>query len=422
MHPQRDLGLSYLFAITIGFALVFSGAEHFLAQSQDQALFLPQIYAGLVASPTSTITPTAQTTPTPDRTWDPRLDQRGAVLIPAQVTPGAGYWRLIKGVWYNREESQGRRNIFVDLLDVNGVRQVDLPVLVSWSDGTTTITTQAKSGEEYAADFPMQSIAPAYKAQPNTGAPADAVDGMGMGEIEDPLHAVHTSYGLTWQWVLAPTATPTATVTLTPTATLTTTPALTSTLTPTSTPTLTVTVTSTPTPPVSATPTPTSPPTSARDWDPRLDHRGAKLVPAQVSAGQGYWRLVKARWFNTAESQGKHHIFVDTLDATGTRQINVVLLVAWSDGNATVTTQAKPGEAYAADFAMSAVAPAYSAQPNDGAPADRVEGMGLGEIDDPNTGHLTSYGLTWQWTIAESMNTTMQPGTQIRTARAETVR
>ncbi|MCX6048139.1 MAG: hypothetical protein NT075_23820, partial [Chloroflexi bacterium] len=31
--------------------------------------------------------------------WDPRLDKRGAIFIPAQVTPGQGYWRLMKAVW-----------------------------------------------------------------------------------------------------------------------------------------------------------------------------------------------------------------------------------------------------------------------------------------------------------------------------------
>ncbi len=405
MPLPSSVRISYLLAIVISLALAIGSARYFFAQSQDQSIFLPQIYGGNVSLPTDTATPTSQATPNPALTWDPRLDQRGAVLIPAQVTPGAGYWRLVKGVWFDTTESAGRHHIFVDTLDSSGVRQTGVAVFVSWSDGNESVITQAKTGEEYAADFAMYSIAPAYKARPNDGAPADAVDGMGLGEIADPTHGHHTSYGLTWQWVLAPTATPTATATFTPTATITATPTLTSTLTPTSTPTLTVTVT--PTTTITPTETPTPTPTPTRDWDPRLDQRGAKLVPAQVSVGQGYWRLVKARWFNESESNGRHHIFVDTLDATGARQVDVTLLVAWNDGNATITTQAKPGEAYAADFGMAAVAPAYSAQPNDGAPADRVEGMGLGEIDDPNTGHLTSYGLTWQWTIVSSTTATV---------------
>lgn len=185
-----------------------------------------------------------------ERYWDPRLDQRGATFLPATVTPGEGYWCLVRAVWYNSEESQGRRNIFVDLLDGDGARQVGLPVLVSWPDGDHTIVTQAKPGEEYAADFPMQSLAPAYRAQPNTGDPADAIDGMGLGEIDAPNHAHHTSYGLVWQWTIAPaTATPTATVTLTLTAS----PTMTGTPVETATPSTTITAT----PVESVTPTPT---------------------------------------------------------------------------------------------------------------------------------------------------------------------
>jgi len=69
--------------------------------------------------------------PDPDREWDPRLDQRGAVLIEATVTPGEGYWRLIKARWYNTEESAGRHHIFADLLDEDGERRVGAPVLIT---------------------------------------------------------------------------------------------------------------------------------------------------------------------------------------------------------------------------------------------------------------------------------------------------
>jgi len=118
-----------------------------------------------------------------------------------------------------------------------------------------------------------------------------------------------------------------------------------------------------------------------------------------VSPGQGYWRLTQRIWFNTSESQGRHHIFIDTLNESGKRQTDVEVVIQWSDGATTVSTATKPGEAYAADFPMFARAPAYNARPNDGAPADEVVGMGLGELDDPDHGHHTSYGLTWQWTI-----------------------
>ena len=135
------------------------------------------------------------------------------------------------------------------------------------------------------------------------------------------------------------------------------------------------------------------------EWDPRLDERGAALVPAQVTSGQGYWRLVKAIWYNEIESQGKHHIFIDMLDSSGQRQVGVPILIL-NGGSFTITTEAKPGEPYAANFAMFARAPAYSAHPNSGAPADQVTGMGLGDLEHPDWNIHTSYGLIWRWTIA----------------------
>jgi hypothetical protein len=135
--------------------------------------------------------------------WDPRLDERGAALVPAQITSGQGYWRLTKAIWYNEAESQGRHHIFVDALDVLGQRQVGVPVLIT-NGGSFTITTEAKPGEPYAANFPMYTHAPAYSANPDTGAPADQVTGMGLGDLEHPDWNIHTSYGLTWQWTIAP--------------------------------------------------------------------------------------------------------------------------------------------------------------------------------------------------------------------------
>lgn len=206
----------------------------------DNALFLPVIQRDGAPIPEQELE------------WDPRLDQRGAVLIPATVTPGAGYWKLIQAVWFDVEESGGRHHIFVETLDETSQRQTGVPVLIQWPEGTTTITTQAKPGEPYAADFGMFSIAPAYSARPDDGVPADKVDGMGMGNIDEPFLAHHTSYGLTWQWTVAGSAaTPTPSVT--PTATITPTSTPTVTITPTVTPPITITQT-----PVAATPTPSA--------------------------------------------------------------------------------------------------------------------------------------------------------------------
>lgn len=143
------------------------------------------------------------------------------------------------------------------------------------------------------------------------------------------------------------------------------------------------------------------------EWDSRLTERGAFLVPALVAPGTGYWRLVKARWYNAEESEGRHHILMDIRDERDQRLTAIPLEVRWRDGFATVVSEEKAGELYATNYAMYALAPAYSAQPADGAPADRVEGMGLGEIDEPYLAYHTSYGLTWRWSIAGSDSSTV---------------
>ncbi len=140
--------------------------------------------------------------------------------------------------------------------------------------------------------------------------------------------------------------------------------------------------------PIAAAPAPM--PTPALDWDPRLDQRGAYLILAE----QGAWRLLRARWLDEQQSAGRHHIYIDTLDAEGKRVTGVQVRILWAGGEATVVTEAKPGEPYAANFPMFAVAPAYSAQPAGG---DLVGGMGLGSIEQPAYAIHTSYELIWQY-------------------------
>ena len=165
-------------------------------------------------------------------------------------------------------------------------------------------------------------------------------------------------------------------------------------------------------------------------WDARLDQRGATLMSAEVAPGQGYWRLIEARWYDVAESQGKHHIFVEMLDETGNRKTGVPILVEWTTGAATIHTEAKPGEEWATNYGMFDVAPSYSARPDDGVPADSVGAMGLGSIAQPKYKEHTSYGLTWQWTVVQdpSSTTTATPtqgatpvATATETAPATTV-
>ncbi len=52
----------------------------------------------------------------------------------------------------------------------------------------------------YATDFPMFAVAPAYRAVPADGSPADAVTNLGLGTILEPWRSSHTNYLFVWQW------------------------------------------------------------------------------------------------------------------------------------------------------------------------------------------------------------------------------
>ena len=365
------------------------------------------------AGPTATPTPTSTAASFTGLQWDQRLTERGAVLVPAQVQPGQGYWQLVVAKWYDPTDQQppdvlpmgvGDHDIAVDVLDGPGARVVGKTVAITWDPQQEyDLVTEAKPGEQYAQTFGMYHIAPTYSAQVGDGAPSDAVDGLGMGSILDPLHKVHTSYGFVWHWTIAP-----APGSLTATPGPESTPAV---------PIATATPTAQPTSPVatataaSPSPTPTSP--SGLTWDSRLTERGTQLLAAQVTAGEGYWRLVQGLWYDVDDQPfpGEGLILFDTLAVSGTRQTGVQIQVSNLSGTAlsTPVTEAKPGELYAANFPMYAPAQAYQVVPL-GAPADRVTGMGLGSLTDPSGMEATRYGFVWQWTIAGGATGSQNPG------------
>lgn len=134
--------------------------------------------------------------------WDERLTQRGASVVTILPPSGSLYWRLVAAKWYNERESAGKHHIFMDLLDEGGKRLVGGQIKITWNGGETVVPCEAKPGEPYGANYPMHNLAPAFNARP-IGDVADAVLGMGLGSIEDPYHATHTSYGLVWQLVRA---------------------------------------------------------------------------------------------------------------------------------------------------------------------------------------------------------------------------
>jgi len=130
-------------------------------------------------------------------------------------------------------------------------------------------------------------------------------------------------------------------------------------------------------------------------WDNRLDSLGVHLVPANVAPGQVYWRLVEARWANEEEAQGKHNIFINVLDENGERLVGETVVVEWMDGSATLKTEDKQPPEYSCNFAMYGTLGAYTVYV-DGAPSDKIVGLGLGDIERPAMKIHTCFYLTFR--------------------------
>lgn len=134
----------------------------------------------------------------PERIWDARLSQLGIVVEDASVAPGQSYWRLVKALWRDKEESGGSHHIYVETLDQSGLRTQDVAVRVSWGDGSQLLTPEAKPAEEYPMNFDMYAAGYAYHVNVD-GQASDMIRNLGMGTIAARQSGEHTSFLLTFQ-------------------------------------------------------------------------------------------------------------------------------------------------------------------------------------------------------------------------------
>lgn len=119
--------------------------------------------------------------------------KNGATYKPADVSPGALYWKLI--IADGPEWWEGKHSIFVDCWDTNGLRVVGVPVTYSWPGDIQTKLTELKKGEPYALDFPMFNSRPALGIWVSDNRyPSDALHGLGLVPFER-----HVSYKLVFQ-------------------------------------------------------------------------------------------------------------------------------------------------------------------------------------------------------------------------------
>lgn len=138
----------------------------------------------------------------------------------------------------------------------------------------------------------------------------------------------------------------------------------------------------------------------ARDIDPRLLARGVVLTPAKITPGQQYWRVTKAEWLPDAANQvgPDHHILGEVL-VGGVEKAQVPLWVDWPSGSTTVMSKTdQPNASFNFDYAMSKSLNEYGINVADGAPSDRVSGIGMGAGGNP-AAH-TSTWITFSYVTA----------------------
>lgn len=113
---------------------------------------------------------------------------------------------------------------------------------------------------------------------------------------------------------------------------------------------------------------------------PELVAWGATFIPALVSPGELYWKLIQAT--GPVNIGGNHHLYVDTLDEAGNRVVNVRVAFYSQDEQWPVPSEAKPGEPWSANLPLFAGGHAYGVYVDEediGVDSDHLWGVGLGD-------------------------------------------
>jgi len=205
-------------------------------------------------------------------------------------------------------------------------------------------------------------------------------------EVATDLATLAAALGYRPQELVAYVATPTAMASNTPSPTP---------VPPTPTPTPTATPTPSPAPSPSPLPSATRRPAATRppaptstpaptlrplEWDPQVYSLDTpiKLIPAEVVAGQLYWRLVRLDWRRPGEEGSVNCIiYITTFKQDGQPRWGQEVVVE-NGGRTTLYTQPKPGEPYGANFTMGSTLNSYAVSVGGEYPSEKVAGMGLG--------------------------------------------
>jgi hypothetical protein len=137
---------------------------------------------------------------------------------------------------------------------------------------------------------------------------------------------------------------------------------------------------------------------------------GVTIVPADAPEGATYWRAMRVHHLTPDENQGRHHIFLDALDETGSRVSGAQARVNWPGGEQTITVDKPLGEP-GSNFPM------WKWQICTvemlGLPSDRVENLHTGHPDEPpgqgNTLFHHSFEVVFQRAVSSAGQPPMPP-------------
>lgn len=152
---------------------------------------------------------------------------------------------------------------------------------------------------------------------------------------------------------------------------------------------------------VTSAPTPPTKETFQRIIDPRATRRGVSIVEMEPDRENPVWKVKEISWLNEQEADAvgpDHHILFDTLDELGNRLTGIPILVTWPTGNTTVTSEAKSGEPFSANYPMSPSRNDFSVTVTKNGFSEMVRGIGMG-VDTPggfNAGVHTSTIVVFQ--------------------------
>ncbi|MCB0155329.1 MAG: hypothetical protein KDF65_11090, partial [Anaerolineae bacterium] len=319
-----------------------------------------------------------------DRKFDDRLKYlKPQVYLEPVDDPSQPYWKLIEVRW--EDELQGGKGyIFVKALNEHGQPVEGLTFQGDRGDAIDRIETKGRL-DNYLGNYQMTATLGTYTVSINQdGLPSDRLLNVGLGNEVSPRQPVRTSFFLTFQKVVSEGLRPP----LKPT--------------PPQPPTLPPPVITPPTPTKPALkPEPVTPPNPpAPDSLParELDARLTKLIPPVTvtpvaDPTQPHWRLVKVRWANETEAQGRTYIFVTALDQKGQPLENALFLVDRGDVVDRVTTKG-PIDQYLGNYLMTAWLGTYTvSMGQDRLPSDQLTNVGMGDGQKPVR---TSFFLTFQ--------------------------